>query len=137
MATGDDGDSAIVAVGTSSANGCCEDGKPGDIVADSTEKLCRRCDGWGHTFDVCPTANEATVLAVTRSVGARNYEGDDLTAQFSASKTEERGACCDTVRMIGGEELAWQGRDEGVDSRQWGVRSPCALGKYQHELQRM
>ena len=42
-----------------------------NIRANCTETLCSRCNGRGHTADVCPTSKEEAVLAVTGEAEAR------------------------------------------------------------------
>ncbi|CAN0513451.1 unnamed protein product, partial [Laminaria digitata] len=38
--------------------GCYRCGQKGHVLADCKTKLCGRCNGRGHTADVCPTAKE-------------------------------------------------------------------------------
>ena len=83
-AAGGDGSSAKDTEGSSPVRGCYRCGKEGNIRANCTEKLCSRCNGRGHTADVCPTSKEEAVLAVTGKVGARVDVSEDVTAQASA-----------------------------------------------------
>ncbi|CAN0551727.1 unnamed protein product, partial [Laminaria digitata] len=57
--------------------GCYRCGKKGHVAADCRTKLCDKCNGRGHTTDVCPIAKEEAVLAVTSEVGARVDEDDN------------------------------------------------------------
>ncbi|CAN0595759.1 unnamed protein product, partial [Laminaria digitata] len=38
--------------------GCYRCGQKGHVLADCKTKVCDRCNGRGHTADVCPTAKE-------------------------------------------------------------------------------
>lgn len=80
------------------AKGCFTCDKKGQRVADYAEKLCRRCNGWGHAADVCSTAKEETVLAAESKGGSRDGGGVHGTAQGSAFKAREAGECYNAVR---------------------------------------
>ncbi|CAM9607237.1 unnamed protein product, partial [Laminaria digitata] len=86
---------------------CYRCGKKGHVVADCRTKLCDRCDGRGHTADVCPTAKEEAVLAVTSEVRA-GVDDDDSSVHASAFKVEETGECSDVGSRMGKGESAWQ-----------------------------
>ena len=105
---------------------CC--GKEGHISTNCTEKLCNRCNGRGHTADVCPTSKEEAVLAVTGEVGARVDIGDDGTVQALAFKTEVTREYGDYFCTMGDGESAWQVGDEAwiCDSRASTHMTPSA-----------
>ena len=103
-------------------------GKEGHISTNCTEKLCNRCNGRGHTADVCPTSKEEAVLAVTGEVGARVDIGDDGTVQALAFKTEVTREYGDYFCTMGDGESAWQVGDEAwiCDSRASTHMTPSA-----------
>ncbi|CAN0221367.1 unnamed protein product, partial [Laminaria digitata] len=78
--------------------GCYKFGRKGHVAADCRMKLCDRCNGRGHTADVCPTAKEKAVLAVTSEIGA-GVDDDDNS--------------CGSVGIgMGKGESAWQVGDK-------------------------
>ena len=72
----------------------------GHRVADRTEKLCHRCNGWGHTGDACFTAKEEAVRAATGKGGSRGGEGEDSTVQVTALKVDECFHAISVVAML-------------------------------------
>ena len=60
-AAGGDGIRAKAAEGIAPVKGCYRCGKQGHMRANCTEKLCSRCNGRGHTADVCPMSKEEAV----------------------------------------------------------------------------
>ena len=132
-AAGGDGSSAKIAEGSTPEVRCCRCGKKDHLKADCASKLCSRCQGRGHTADVCPmstekrcnrcngrghavdaypSSKEEAVLAVSSEVGAMDDDGDDGATYASALKAEETGECSDVLGRKGEGKSAWQVGDE-------------------------
>ena len=108
---GGNGSSAKATEGSTFVGKCFKCGKKGHMIANCREKRCSRCNGLGHTADVCPSSKEDAALAVSPEVGATDDDGKG-SAQASAFKVEETGEFGDGSGRMGEGELAWQIGDE-------------------------
>lgn len=108
------------------AKGCFTCDKKGQRVADYAEKLCRRCNGWGHAADVCSTAKEETASGGEQGGIERRRRCTWYGPGFSFQGQRGRRVL-QCRKRNGRRRVGIAGRRQGLGFRQWRVYSHDAL----------